>query len=486
MYNVWTKFVQTGFARMWLNSFLWMNEGCRASPGEIVSACGWGGKPLERNHAHHEHRSVLNGRRIVLGVAGGISAYKAVEVLRLLTAAGADVRVIMTEAATRFVGEVTFRELSYHPVAIDLFAEPRAGDTMQHMSLAEQADLILVVPATANIMAKMACGMADNLLLATLLATRAPILLAPAMDHDMYLHPATQANIQRLASWGVHFVGPEEGQLARRNVGKGRLSDPEAIVDAAARILAQASAQGTRPIVEQATAWGEGAAVEKKRDLAGLRVLVTAGPTHEAIDPVRYIGNRSSGKMGFALAAAARRRGAEVILVSGPVSLPTPAGVTRINVTSALEMRAAVLEHFPDVDIVVKAAAVADYRVAEVAQEKLKRHEGGEHIQLQLVQNPDILSELGRLKKGHQLTVGFAAETNDVIAQAQRKLHAKQCDLLVANDVTEEGAGFDVDTNRVHILDREGRVESLPVMSKELVAEKIWDRVVLLHQAKEK
>lgn len=355
---------------------------------------------------------------------------------------------------------------------------------MQHMSLAEQADLILVVPATANIMAKMACGIADNLLLATLLATRAPILLAPAMDHDMYLHPATQANIQRLASWGVHFVGPEEGPLARRNVGKGRLSDPEAIVDAAARILAQETAQGKRPAAARATAWGEEAVDGRKYDLEGLRVLVTAGPTHEAIDPVRYIGNRSSGKMGFALAEVARRRGAEVILVSGPVSLPTPVGVTRIDVTSALEMRDAVLKHFPSVDVVVKAAAVADYRVAEVARQKLKRHEGGEQIQLRLVQNPDILSELGRLKKSHQLTVGFAAETNDVIAQARHKLHAKQCDLLVANDVTEEGAGFDVDTNRVHILDSEGRVETLPLMSKELVAEKIWDRVVQLRQAK--
>lgn len=441
---------------------------------------------MERGNAHSGLRTVLKGRRIVLGVAGGISAYKAVEVLRLLTGAGADVRVIMTEAATRFVGEVTFRELSYHPVAIDLFAEPRFGDTMQHMSLAEQADLIMVVPATANIMAKMANGITDNLLLATLLATEAPVLLAPAMDHNMYLHPATQANIQRLASWGIHFVGPEEGQLARRNVGKGRLSDPEAIVDAAADILAQASLQGKRPAAGPATAWGEGGADKGKCDLAGLRVLVTAGPTHEAIDPVRYIGNRSSGKMGFAIAETAKRRGAEVILVCGPVSLPTPVGVTRVDVTSALEMRDAVLEHFPHVDVAVKAAAVADYRVAEVAQQKLKRHEGGDRIELQLVQNPDILSELGRLKKSHQLTVGFAAETNDVIAQAQRKLRVKQCDLIVANDVTEQGAGFDVDTNLVHMIDGEGRVESLPLMSKERVAEKIWDRVVQLHQAKQR
>lgn len=438
-------------------------------------------------NARNGQRAVLNGRRIVLGVAGGISAYKAVEVLRLLTGSGADVRVIMTEAATRFVGEVTFRELSYHPVALDLFAEPRAGDTMQHMSLAEQADLIVVVPATANIMAKMASGITDNLLLATLLATRAPVLLAPAMDHDMYLHPATQANIKRLASWGIHFVGPEEGQLARRNVGTGRLSDPEAIVDAAAHILSQASSQGHRSATERATAWGDRAvADERPRDLEGLRVLVTAGPTHEAIDPVRYIGNRSSGKMGFALAEVARRRGAEVVLVSGPSSLPTPAGVERIDVTSAIEMRDAILERFPHVDVVIKAAAVADYRVAETAQQKLKRNEAGEHISLQLVQNPDILSELGRLKKSHQLTVGFAAETNDVIAQAQRKLNAKQCDLLVANDVTEQGAGFDVDTNRVHILDGEGEVESLPLMSKEHVAEKIWDRIVRLQQAKSK
>lgn len=425
--------------------------------------------------------AALQGRRVVLGVAGGISAYKAVEVLRLLTASGADVRVVMTEAATRFVGEITFRELSYHPVAIDLFAEPRAGDTMQHMSLAEQADLVLVVPTTANVMAKMATGITDNLLLTTLLATRAPVLLAPAMDHDMYVHPATQGNIERLASWGMRFVGPEEGELARRNIGTGRLADPAAIVTAAAKILAEVPAQEGGVAGQPATAWGTRSAPgQQAHDLAGCRVLITAGPTHEAIDPVRYIGNRSSGKMGFALAEVGRRRGAEVVLVSGPSALPTPEGVERVDVTSALQMREAVLERLPHIDVVIKAAAVADYRVAEAAHQKLKRKETGETMSLQLVQNPDILTEVGRLKKTGQLVVGFAAETNDVIEQAKQKMIAKRCDFLVANDVTEAGAGFDVDTNRVHILDAAGEVESLPLMSKELVAERIWDRIAKL------
>lgn len=413
----------------------------------------------------------LAGRRILLGVCGGISAYKAVEVLRRLTAAGADVQVVMTRSAQKFVGAITFRELSYRPVATDLFAESVAGGPMQHLEFAEQSELVLVVPATADLMAKMSVGIADTLLLVTLLATRAPILLAPAMDSDMFTHPATQENIARLRSRGVHFVGPVEGELARRNVGPGRLAEPAQIVAEAARLLQM---RGGRP-----------AAGRGERGLDGLCVLVTAGPTYEPIDPVRFIGNRSSGKMGYAIAAAAARRGARVILVSGPTRLPTPAGVERVDVTTALEMRDAVLRYAGAADVVIKAAAVSDYRVERVAEQKLKRRGDGA-LELRLVPNPDILAELGRRKRPGQLLVGFAAETAretaHLLEEARRKLAAKNCDLLVANDVTEAGAGFDVDTNRVTFVRADGGVEELPLMSKASVAEALLDRVTEMMQ----
>lgn len=446
--------------------------------------------------------SPLGGRRVLLGVCGGISAFKAVEVLRRLTAAGADVQVVMTEAAQRFVGPMTFRELSYRPVASDLFAESIAGAPMQHLEFAEQADLVLIAPATADLMAKMAVGIADTLLLVTLLATRAPILLAPAMDADMFTHPATQANLQRLRDWGVHMIGPVEGELARRNVGPGRLAEPADIVAEAIRLVesagrapsggwAEASAGARERIASwqagavaaQAAGEAEGADDAEGASLAGLRLVVTAGPTHEPIDPVRYIGNRSSGKMGYAIAAVAAERGAQVLLVSGPTKLPTPPGVKRIDVTTALEMREAVVEAFERADVVIKAAAVGDYRVESAAPEKIKRSTEGDALTVRLVPNPDILAELGRMKRPGQLLVGFAAETGHPIDEARRKLAAKNCDLLVANDVTEAGAGFDVDTNRVHIVARSGEVESLPLMTKEAVAGALLERIAALRSS---
>lgn len=412
----------------------------------------------------------MQGKNVLLGVSGGIAAYKAVEVLRRLTAAGVNVRVVMTPAATQFVTPLTFRELSYHHVAVDMFEEPKV-ELMQHLGWTEWADLFLVVPATANVINKMACGIADNLLMTMLLAATCPILLAPAMDSDMYTNPITQSNIERLKSLGVYFVGPETGQLARRNEGPGRLSDPEKIAQRALELLAS-GAPGRRHTGRQG-------------DLAGVRVLVTAGPTYEAIDAVRFIGNRSSGKMGYALAAAAARRGAVVTLVSGPTSLPTPPGVTRVDVESALEMRDAVLSRLSETDVVIKAAAVADYRVREVTPGKIKKREAGEVLRLELVPNPDIAAEVGAAKRPGQILVTFAAETSQVLEHAFTKLKEKQSDLVVANDVTLEGAGFGVDTNKVWLVFASGRVEELPLLPKDEVAERILDRVRELRQGQE-
>lgn len=397
---------------------------------------------------------VVQGRKVVLGVCGGIAAYKAVEVLRLLTERGAEVHVIMTPAALRFVGEITFRELSYHPVTTDLFDEP-AGVMMRHLHLAETADLFLVAPATTNTLAKLAAGMADNALTTTALSVRAPKLLAPAMDADMYANPITQQNLARLREAGYHIIGPVTGALARRNIGAGRMADPEQIVAAARALLAG----GPR--------------------LNGKRVLVTAGPTQEPIDPVRYITNRSSGKMGYAVAEQAQFLGAEVTLVSGPTALKPPANVTFVPVRTAQEMAAAVLERFDRVDVVIKAAAVADFRPGDVASEKVKKVTAGEAWTLELVRNPDILAVLGA-HKTHQILVGFAAETNDLIENARDKLVRKNLDLVVANDVTMPGAGFDVDTNVVYIVDATGHVESLSQMPKTDVARILLTRVAEL------
>ncbi len=394
---------------------------------------------------------MLANRSIILGVTGGIAAYKAVELLRLLKADGADVTVVMTENAKRFVGPATFQALSGRPVADDLWAW-RPGMPIEHLALAHAADLAIVAPATANTLAKMAAGIADDLLGTLLLAVTAPVLVAPAMNTRMILHPATQANLATLAARGVHVVPAESGALAAEEAGYGRLA---AVGTIHARVRELLLSPG---------------------DLAGRRVLVTAGPTREALDPVRYISNRSSGKMGLAVAVAARNRGAQVTLVAGPIALPCPAGVDMVAVITAEQMRHAVLAHLDAADVVVMAAAVADYRPGAPGAEKIKKAGRGRLV-VELEPTPDILAELGA-RRGPQLLVGFAAETGDPAAAARRKLTEKNLDLVVANDVTLPGAGFDVDTNQVEIFTRDGRRIAVPLAPKSLVAGRILDEVV--------
>jgi phosphopantothenoylcysteine decarboxylase/phosphopantothenate--cysteine ligase len=396
---------------------------------------------------------MLSQRSILLGVTGGIAAYKAVELLRLLKKDGADVTVVMTENAKRFVGPATFQALSGRPVADDRWAW-RAGMPIEHLALAHAANLALVAPATANTLAKMAAGIADDLLGTLLLAVTAPVLVAPAMNTAMIRHPATQANLATLAARGVHIVPAESGALAAEEAGYGRLAAIETIRARVHELL------------------------RTSRDLAGTRVLVTAGPTREPLDPVRFFSNRSSGKMGLAIAAAARSRGAAVTLVAGPIALPFPAGET-VPVVTAEQMRQAVLERAEAADVVVMAAAVADYRPGAPEAQKIKKAGRGRLV-LELEPTPDILAELGARRRGAQVLVGFAAETGDPAAAAHRKLAQKRLDLVVANDVTAHGAGFDVDTNQVQIIGRDGLVVAVPLAPKALVAERILDEVVAL------
>lgn len=396
----------------------------------------------------------LAGKEIVLGVTGSIAAYKAVELLRALVKAGAGVRVVLTESARQFVTPLTFATLSRREVMTDLFTLDY-DSRIRHISATEGADLLLVAPATANTIGKFARGLADDLLTNLFLASTRPVLLAPAMDADMYRHPSVQENLERLRGWGVRIVGPAVGELASGIWGPGRLAEIDEIVAAVHDILSPA------------------------RDLAGEVVLITAGPTHEPLDPVRYLANRSSGKMGYAIAEEAASRGARTILVSGPTSLSSPKGVEAIRVETALEMRAAVLEQLPDVTVVIKAAAVSDYRAARAADSKMKRTEGP--LTLALTPNPDILKEIGA-QKGSRIVVGFAAETSDLVRQAERKLKEKNLDLVVANDVAREGAGFSCDTNLVVMVDLHGGIEELPLLPKREVARRILDRVVWLRQ----
>ena len=396
---------------------------------------------------------MLTGKHVVLGVTGGIAAYKACEIVSRLRKLHAEVDVIMTENATRLVAPLTFETLSNRPVCVDTFSRIESWD-VKHISLAQKADLMLVAPATANIMAKLAHGIADDMLSTTLLATKAPILLAPAMNTGMWTADATQQNLKTLCDRGIHTVGPASGFLACGDNGAGRMSEPAQIVEAACTLLCP------------------------KRDLEGLKVLVTAGPTVERIDPVRYLTNDSSGKMGYALAEAAQKRGAEVTLVSGPVALTPPAGVTVIPVTSTMSLYDAMMELCQKQDIIVQAAAPADYRVEHPADQKIKKDDG-ESLVLTLVENPDIAKAVGQRKKDGQVLIGFAAETQNVLANAQKKLAKKNLDLIVANDVTAEGAGFGVDTNIVTLITVEGG-EALPKMTKREVADRIWDKALSL------
>jgi phosphopantothenoylcysteine decarboxylase/phosphopantothenate--cysteine ligase len=399
----------------------------------------------------------LAGKQVILGITGSIAAYKAVLLLRELTARGAEVSVVMTAGAEHFVAPLTFRTLSGRPVLSNLF-DPQSDDAVEHVALAERAHAFVVAPATANVMAKAANGIADDFLTTLLLAARCPVLMAPAMDGGMWDHAAVQANVATLRERGVTVLEPEAGALASGWSGRGRLPEIEVIVEEVERLLT--------PV----------------RDLRGERVLVTSGPTREPIDPVRYLSNRSSGKMGHAVAAAALRRGAEVVLISGPTALKPPAGAVYVPVQTAEEMREAALQHLGTATVVIKAAAVADYRVERPSATKIKSGGKRDGWSLDLVPNPDILKELAQ-KKGGAFLVGFAAETNDVRAHAADKLRAKGIDLLVANDVSQHGIGFEADDNQVILLDRWGGALDLPRMTKLQVAHAILDRVLALRAA---
>ncbi|MFB5759445.1 bifunctional phosphopantothenoylcysteine decarboxylase/phosphopantothenate--cysteine ligase CoaBC [Paenibacillus medicaginis] len=394
---------------------------------------------------------MLKGKRILLGVTGGIAAYKAAALTSKLTQKGADVHVIMTASAQKFITDLTLQSLSRNLVYTDTFDE-RQPEVVSHIHLTDSADLVLIAPATANMIAKMAHGLADDMLSTTLLATTAPIMVAPAMNVHMYDHPAVIENMRTLVSRGVMMIEPGEGLLACGYVGKGRLEEPETIVEIVERYFKEKD----KPAFPQL--------------LQGRKVIVTAGGTVERLDPVRYITNDSSGKMGFAIAKAARQMGADVRIIAGNTTAAPPEGMAVERAGSAQDMYEAVLRHWEDCSMLIMAAAVADYRPKETAPMKLKKQ--GDTLQLELVKTVDILESLGQRKK-QQLLVGFAAETEQLDRYAREKLERKNCDLLVANDVTMEGAGFGTDTNAVHIYDRNGLVEQLPVMSKDEVARRL-------------
>jgi len=388
-------------------------------------------------------------KKIVLGVTGGIAVYKAAELASKLTQDGAMVEVVMTEAATKFVSPLTFKTLTHIKVITDMFTSPIEYDET-HVSIAEATDAVVIAPATANTIAKLAAGMADNMLTGVVLATRAPVIIAPAMHTNMWENPVTQENINKLKSRGFIIVAPGYGRLASGKTGRGRLADIEVILGTIKQVLGQ------------------------KGDLSGRRIVVTAGGTQEPIDPVRHIGNRSSGKMGYAVAEAARDRGAEVTLITAPTALPDPAGIETVHVQTARQMRDAVAKAVSKADALIMAAAVADYQPKSTAKSKIKKD--AETMTLELVRTPDIITEV----KGDFIRVGFAAESEDVVANARKKLTSKNLDLIVANDITSAESGFNVDTNKVTIIDRKGKAENLPLLTKREVAEKILDRVMAL------
>ncbi len=392
---------------------------------------------------------MLSGKKILLGVTGSIAAYKAAFILRRLMSEGAEVTVVMTESAQKFIGPLTFQALSQRPVYHDLFD---SREEIIHLSLAQEADLILVAPATADFLARIAHGFVDSLLSAIVVAARCPVFVAPAMDAVMWENPLVQDNIKRLVEKGVRVIDPEYGPLASGLVGQGRLASEEKIVSEAVQFL---SAQS---------------------DLQGEVVLITAGPTLESLDPVRFISNRSSGKMGYALAKVARDRSARVILISGPTALTPPQGVEFLKVETAEEMRTAVLKFFPETTILIMAAAVADWRPASPLYQKIKKT--GQSWWVEFVQNPDILGEVSSARRREQILVGFSAETEKIHENANKKLKEKGLDLIVANDVTQAGAGFGTDTNIVSLIDGKGEIEELPKMSKEQVAGRILNRIV--------
>ncbi|WP_289355013.1 bifunctional phosphopantothenoylcysteine decarboxylase/phosphopantothenate--cysteine ligase CoaBC [Paenibacillus sp. S-12] len=419
---------------------------------------------------------MLQGKTIVLGVTGGIAAYKAAALCSKLKQEGAEVHVIMTKSATEFITELTFQTLSRQLVYTDTFDE-RDASVVSHIDLADRADLVLVAPATANVIGKMAHGLADDMLTTTLLATTAPVIVAPAMNVHMYTHPAVQNNMSILRERGVQFIEPEEGLLACGYTGKGRMAEPEHIIEQlkqwmASNALSVESSLNSSTVSAALNRLGgtPEAAAQEEQLLYGKKVLVTAGGTVERIDPVRYITNDSSGKMGFSIAEAARNMGAQVIVVAGQTQVCPPDGVTLVRVESAQDMYEAVMSRYPEIDLVVKTAAVADYRPVNRAPQKLKKT--GERLVIELERNPDILEELGR-QKSKQFLVGFAAETEHVDQHAADKLRRKRLDLIVANDVSRSEGGFGSDNNEVSIYDAEGLVERVPLMAKSGVAKRI-------------
>ncbi len=398
---------------------------------------------------------MLANKTIVLGITGGIAAYKAADIASKLTQVGAKVEVVMTESATRFIAPLTLRSLTGRPVVTSMWEQPSEFN-VTHISLADTADVVVIAPATANIIARLAAGIADDMLCCTVLATKAPVIVAPAMHADMFQNSITQDNLAKLRARGFTIVEPGYGYLASGKIGLGRLAETETIIGTVKQVLGRSG------------------------DLAGKRIVVTAGGTREPIDPVRHIGNRSSGKMGYAVAEAARDRGATVILITAPTALPEPAGMEVIHVETAVQMKEAVTKAVAQADALIMAAAVADYQPKSVAEAKIKKE--APTLTLELLRTPDILTEV----KGNFIKVGFAAESEDVIENARRKLEKKQLDLIVANDITAKESGFDVDTNKVTIIDRDGKVESLPLLTKREVAYRILGRVVGLLAKRQK
>lgn len=416
---------------------------------------------------------MLKDKNIILGVTGGIAAYKCVDLVSRLRKQGANVHVILTKGAQNFVTETAMREISGNPVVTSMWQEIQQYD-VEHIALARLADVVLVAPATANVIAKCACGMADDMLTTTLLATKAPVFFAPAMNTNMYENSITQQNLHTLQERGCHIIEPAAGHLACGTSGVGRMSEPQELVEILADFFATGKELAEPDEADFRQHLAEGL------DFSGLNILVTAAGTREPIDPVRYIGNRSSGKMGYAIAEAARDLGANVTLISGPSALSPLAGVNFFKVESARDMRRLVLENFPESQIVIKAAAVADYRVKNVADHKIKKND--EELTLVLEKNPDILKELGQKKQKGQVLVGFAAETQNLIQYAQSKLEKKNLDMIVANDVSKPQAGFNVDTNLIKLLKRDGSIEELPLMSKKDLAYIILNHVMKIYQ----
>ncbi len=398
----------------------------------------------------------LAGKKVLLGISGGIAAYKTPELVRRLRDRGADVRVVMTEGAKAFITPLTLQAVSGYPVYDDLL-DPAAEAAMGHIELGKWADLVILAPATADLIARVAAGMANDLVTTVCLATPAPIAVVPAMNQQMYRALPTQDNLQRLAARNVMIWGPDSGSQACGDVGPGRMLDPLEIVDHAV--------QWAQPV----------------NDLQHLQIMITAGPTREALDPVRYISNHSSGKMGFAIAEAAAARGAQVTLVAGPVTLPTPRGVTRLDVTTALEMEQTVMAHISQQHIFIASAAVADYRAAEIAEQKIKKQ--GDVLSLTMVKNPDIVAGVGALHSNRPYVVGFAAETRSVEEYAQQKRVRKNLDLICANDVSKTGHGFNSDTNALHLFWQEGE-KVLPLSDKKLLGQQLLDEIVRLYDEK--